>query len=660
MPITIDTPYRSESSSKTPGEIAKGKERLKDLYKPLYTDGLNLTPGSKLHERLKDAVLMRARESEQEMKKRHPRWDTIDQQLRAYIPTSTYEEKLKNKDSRKPISIVVPESYATLETFLTYMLAAFGDSPTFKYSGMGPEDRLGAIMLEKIIDQQIQRGRSLLDLYSQWRDGFAYGIGIVGISWEVLTTTHLVQQDEYQANPVTGALEVVARNRVPEDRIMYEGSKISVVDPRRYLPDPTVNIYRVQEGEYVGWVDTDQYMNLLRQESEDGSAFFNIRYLEGDRTRTSIYREGDDQRHPDGDSSIKRNAPIQTNKVDLIYMYIDLIPKDWKLGDSDRPEKWLFVLANDSVIVAAHPMNLYHNMFPVAVCAPDFGGHELIPISKLEIMAGFQTFANFIMNSKIEAVRMFLKNRLIIDPKLVNQKDVTSGSPVIRTRPTNWGRGVQGAAEQLKMTDITGNHMADLSAVMQMSRSTTGAVDALQGLQRTSGERVSRGEFEATSGAARSRLQKSARIISMQSMQDIALIYAFHTQQFMSEETYVQASGRWEETLRKEYEVMERDIKVSPFDLNVMFDVVAHDGSVSGTGDAEGWIEWMRVVGTLPELQQTMDMTRIGIHIARLLGAKDAEEFRRKGDAPMQAQIAGDEAVAEQYGLGNLVPLGGQ
>jgi hypothetical protein len=53
--------------------------------------------------------------------------------LTAYIRSDEAELALKSRSDRKPVSIVVPQSYAMLEILLTYMVAALLESPIFRY-----------------------------------------------------------------------------------------------------------------------------------------------------------------------------------------------------------------------------------------------------------------------------------------------------------------------------------------------------------------------------------------------------------------------------------------------------------------------------------------------------------------------------------------------
>lgn len=660
MPPFVDNPLRGtdirlEAGNKL-NKVPSGE------YSDVYPEGVDLTPGSKQHEMIKEEVLKRARESADYLKSRHPKWAQIDSMLTAFIVQDDQDIRKKEKDGRAPVHVVVPELYATLETILTYMMGVFGTRPIFRYKPTGPEDIIAVALLEQQIDVQTEKSAALLRLYTQMRDAFAYGIGVMHVNWEVKVGTKTVAVEDNEFDLVGNPVDVEA-GRDTVDTILYEGNRFSNIDPRKYLPDPNVEIYNVQDGEYVGWVASESYSSLLKQEQTDVSPLFNVKHLKGHTRHTAVYSSSANhpEREADRDDRIRPSSNL-TQPVDIVWMYMDIIPEDWKLGDSDVPEKWRFAVANDEVVISAHPLNLDHGMFPVVVAAPDFGGHEIMPISRLEVIFGYQEVMNFYFNTHVFEVEKFLKNSLVIDPKLVNQKDVKAMNGVIRTRRPNWGRGVNDAIKELKMQDVTVNHMNDLSSTQSFSRQASGAVDSVQGIQRSGGERVTAEEFRSTRGAALSRLQKAARIVSLQSMRPLGIMCAKHTQQFMSESTYLRVSGRWQQALELEYDIKPEAIQeerggskgfipVTPFDLLVDFDVTVEDGSIEGGEFLADWKELYMMILQNPEATQSIDSTRILLHIARIMGMDSAYEFIRK-EGGQSALATADEQVNSQLKQG--------
>jgi len=159
--MPVFQPAGGRGGAVSPRNVEKKPELFRE-YKPLYPEGIDLSPGEKVHDDLVAEILLRAHDSEMALKQRHKVWDEIDRSLRAFIPLDKWEKDLQDDDSRKPVSIVIPESFATLETLVTYNSTVFGTSPMFSLEGTGPEDQIGSILLEILMETQSQRAKDLL------------------------------------------------------------------------------------------------------------------------------------------------------------------------------------------------------------------------------------------------------------------------------------------------------------------------------------------------------------------------------------------------------------------------------------------------------------------------------------------------------------------
>lgn len=646
------------TGSSTSGLYISGEVRE---YK--YPNGLNLKPGSKEHQDLLTKLTARIRESSARISEKFPTWKKIDRNLTAYIPLDDAERLVKERDDRKPVSIVVPYSFATLETLLTYMASAFLDGTIFKYEGVGPEDKVGAILLEKIVELQCIKAKAALGLHTAYRDGFSYGIGIAAPMWETRYGKKTVLQEDGIMSAVFKRFLPMGKKRVSEDALLFEGNVIKNIDPYLYLPDPNVPIDAPQRGEYLGWIEETNYMKLLEAERNDGK-FFNVQYLRevsGTSGRSQYNKQATDSGRYDKVSTSTTNNN-ETRPIDAIWLYVNLIPKEWKLGTGEYPEKWLFGVGMDKVIIMASPMNLNHNMFPVAVCAPDSDGYSVSPVSRLEMVYGLQETLDWLFSSHITNIRKAINDMLIVDPSLININDLKDPAPgkLIRMRRAAWGRGIDNAVKQLHVTDITANHMRDSGVITDLMQKCTGSVDSIMGFQRRGGERVSADESRGTRSGALSRLGKAARIVSLQMMQDLGYMMGSHTQQLMTKSTYIKIAGRWPEDLMKEYGTDGSDrAMVSPLDLAIDFDIYSKDGSIQGTENPDLWIQLYQVLSTNPVLTQQYDMGRIFMHIARQLGAKDTQDFlvKKAPQVPqMQASVQPDAQVEQQVQAGNLIP----
>ncbi len=653
MPRILN-PYPKQTKA-TPDALQRAS------YKYNYPLGLNLRPGSDMHEFLKGEIMFRAQESRDAMSNRFPSWKKIDETLTSYIPLSDEEENLLLDDETKPVSMVVPLSYATIELLLSYLTLTFAEEPIFKYEGFTDEDMLGSILLEKIVELQTRKSGIGIQLHTLFRDALAYGFGAAAPVWVQKTgwRRQKRQQSIFSAflGRITGFEDLVER----VEEIRYEGNELYNINPYNFLPDANQAIQDIQRAEYVGWLRPESRMEILSREVYDENTF-NAKYLKHIDGR-SILGGDESKRDRYKVSSGKENTSSYTKRMDTIYMYIDLIPSEWKsqgdrgpaLGKNRYPEKWAFALTGDQVITGARPLGLDHNLFPVVICAPEYDGYTLTPISKMETVYGLQKLINFLYSSHVMEVRKSLHNMFLVDPKSINVNDLLTPKPgkIIRTRPQAWGRGVTGMMEQFKVDDATRNHLGESTIIAQLLDRVSGAEDVLQGTTGGKKERVSASEFQGRQSAALSRLEKHALIIGLQAINPLGEMYASHTQQFMSQEQYIAIAGEYEERLREEFGDAKDRAMVGPMDILVKYNVVMHEGNLPTSGDPQAWLAMIQIIAANPVLMERFEITKMFKHWARLTGAKNLHRFEK----PVNTQVLPDEEVADQAQAGNLIPM---
>lgn len=632
-----------------------------------YSDGLNLHPREPKHKSLVQKVMLRARESMNVMSKRHPEWREIDKVLRVYVPPERNRNKKKSDDDDASPRIIMPETYATLETLQTYMTAAFMQDPVFNYEGQGPEDVLGAKLMTKVIDHQVKRNAIGLNLHTMFRDNFAYGIGPVSPIWHREFGQKTERRDFGMMDDILGMIfQTRSERRTSNYQLLYEGNVLKNIDPYRYLPDPNVAAHEVQEGEFVGWIERTNLMQLLKRDRDESDFIFNVKYLQHIDGKTNLYSDSDNRGAPNKTGQRGRNEEyVSTNNpIDVVWMYVDIIPTEWDLGRSEYPETWLFGVGGDAVLIAAQPLGLDHGRKPVAVACSEFDGYSPNPISRLGIIRDAQNLVDFLYTSHIQNVKKAINDMFIIDPSIVNIYDVANPKPgkLIRTRRAAWGRGqLDQAIKQFDVRDVTAGHIGDANFLADMMQRVTSTDKSMQGSMQHRTTRVSATEAQGIRGGTLSRLEKTARIMSMQAMVPIARMFASHVQQLMTQDSYIKVVGEAEDTLIREFpdrvNVKNGRLKVNPLEMIVDYDVVVHDGSIPGAENVQTWSELFQIIGQSEELMQRFDTVKIFKHIARHLGAKNVDDFEVR-QAPQQApKVTNDDNVRREVERGNLIPM---
>ena len=125
------------------------------LDKTNYPEGVDLHPKSETHRNLLQMILQCARDSKPVLDGVKPEWKKIDYSMTAFVPLDEQEAREKEKDWRDPVNLVIPASYASRETHLTYLWSAFIRNPIHRFKGYG-KSRVAAMLMELMVQKQTQ------------------------------------------------------------------------------------------------------------------------------------------------------------------------------------------------------------------------------------------------------------------------------------------------------------------------------------------------------------------------------------------------------------------------------------------------------------------------------------------------------------------------
>jgi hypothetical protein len=619
-----------------------------------YPNGLDLHPDSEQHRNILSEIMQDVKRSYDVISQRFPAWRELDEKLTVYIQLDKEDTKVQSEDRSKPVAMVIPINYATRESLLTYWTAAFMQHPLFRYKpSADPKDLLGVILLENIINQDIINTKSALDLYTHWSDAFTYGFGAITPSWKRehgFRTTYEEVPQTVLGYPIG---KRVVKNR--QEILSFEGNQLIVLDPYNCLPDPSYPIQNVQDMNFFGWSERYSYNALLTDERLSGGDVFNVKYLKKMKSKSSRYFSATDI-----DTGRYSKAGIvvdqigNENDADLINIYKWIIPKDLELGDYEYPELWRFVVAADRILTEARPLGLDHNQIPVTIMAPGSDGHTTLPISILEREYPIQHAIDWEWKARVGNVRKSMNNMFVIDPSLVNSNDFTDTKfgMVARLRAAAWGRGVSDVIMPINVPDVTSAHVNDMMMLLNIDQLVFTSNQA-KGVQDRSGERVSASEARDTRQSFLSKMEKDAKIGGLQSHFTIAKQLASNTIQLLEMEKYIQITGDYERVLREEYGITDNYFKVSPQGLDVRYDVIPQDGNIPGGDYADLWIQLGQLAAQNQQTFENIDFTRMWLHIARLLGVRNASDFLKKAEVGTMP----NEDIEQGVQKGNIVPV---
>ncbi|MBE3037429.1 MAG: hypothetical protein IMZ62_01230 [Chloroflexi bacterium] len=625
-----------------------------------------------LHGKIANMVVNFARESGEKMSVRHPSWRKIDETQTAYIATDEKEDAEQLKDSRKPVHIVMPMSKACLETQVTYDCAAALEDPIFGYIGTGPEDRFGAMMCEIEIQRQSVVNKFVLNLMTMFRDARKYGFGVIHPQWRRKMGQEVI---DVPRPKYLGIIPYGTARRVVSERIVTEGNRLFNIDPYRFWPDPKVSISEIQDAEFLCWGRHTDRNALLSMERSGGYGYFNCEYLRKEGAmRSALMTEYSSGRNTKSGFD-NTSGTTETNPVDVITMFVRLIPFDLKLGSSRYPEVWCFEVAGDKLVIKAEPMNFRHGMYPISVAAPSYDGYSITPTSDQETIYGMQMVADFFINQFIRDQKKSGNDMLAADPSrwmLATLEDPEPGRVVLLDEQY-WG--VPGAVEEgLRQLDFHNSSLNNPQAVaflFDFMKQVSGANDNVQGVSHARSEAITAAEATGARQSSLSRLQKDVRVMDVMGMTDLAIMLAANTQQFMSLEHYIQVVGRNAEQLMGEfgmympeypYVLLNRDV------LNVHLDIMPRNGTIPGGANLGALQAWFTTMMSNALSAPTIDVIRYGKRFAREAGIQGGVDDlfvltpqQRLLNAMMQngvkTSVQPDEKVEKQAQAGNLVPV---
>lgn len=612
---------------------------------------VNIKPGGKLHEYLLKQVLQRKKFSEKKMKDYHKQWSDADDSMKAYIHERDVDKKRKDKKTFDGevdyVTLEVPYTYAIVMTAHTYFSSVMlSRVPLWQFTGRHGEAQDSVMAVESVIDYQSKVGGHLPPMYNWLYDLARYSFGVIGCYWDeeekVVTKTEMIP-------PSILGVPFGAPRPVQTTEIIrgFAGNKLYNVRPYDFFPDPRVPLWKFQEGEFCGRTTNEGYHNLLNTAQIDPLRYQNLDKLQEvlDSSQNNSAEAG----------SSRVTLPVQPGEdlsapgvgyCAITEMYIKLIPSLWGLGDSKRLEVWCFEVAQEKVVISARPLGLIHGRFPFAVLEGNFGSEEFAKFGMLEIIRPLTDVLTWLINSHFYNVRRVLNNQLVVDPSGLVMKDVTKpGQRVIRLKPSAYGQDVRKYLFQLQQTDITRQHLTDVSMVENMIQRVSSVVDNVMGVPQRGGRKTATEVRDAT-GWSVSRLKTPVEYNSALGFDPLAQMMISNTQQLLDMERKYAIAGN---TLDNAQAFLD----INPQKIAGSFDFVPVDGTmpIDRLAQANFWKELLMQMARVPELMMQWDINGMIAHTMKMQGERNVDRFRVNMQDPAQIQ--------KQVQLGNLVALTG-
>ena len=623
-----------------------------------------LKPESELHKKVLQRLLDRLESSERAMSRFYPRWRAAEIRAQAYVNLEDYEKILKaaNEAGEPPkiTSIVIPYTFATLGVINTYLLHTFaGRKPYFQVGAAKKESIESAQMMEIVLQYQADYTRMVRRLMQYFYDGPLYGVAIGKTDWE----ESWKYRTSMQPAPFSAVAPEPSEEMVPtrKPRKVFEGTSVTNINPFHFFPDPRVPMSEVNRlGEFVFWRSFIGRHTLLKAQNNGklmyvdeikdmmAPAFSDSSGGESERSRMSMGV-------PDpGSSRLDDVVGNLKNYMQVDQGTVEIIPEEWGLGDGDVPEKWIFSIGNKQQIIQAESFDFDHDMHPVFVTEPYSMGYGFGQAGIVDYIGPLQDAMSWYWNSHVYNTRYALNNRTVYNPFYIDRVELDKNEPGqnIAMSEAAAASGIlpSQAVYQLPVVDVTSRHMDDMQMLMRIADTMTAVNDNLRGVQQAGGRKTAT-ESRISVDAAASRLAALCTLYSAQGIIDLTEQMSLNSQQFMSQEMYINIVGM--EGLKTPLipGVQDGGLTVSPGSIVGDFHYPIHDATspLDKVAMIDVWQKIFEVVSSDPQLGQMYNRAAILEYMAGLSGAKNLDRFK--------LQIGPDQMLQQQAQAGNMVPL---
>jgi len=583
------------------------------------------------------------------------KWNEAERRSQAYLPERAADAiRRANRTNGKPeyTTIQIPYSYAVMLASHTYWTTVFlSRNPVIQMQGLHGEGENQVQAIEALLNYQTNVGGHIVPYHTWLYDVGKYGHSILGAYWDV--EMNYVSEITEQAPRSFGGMEFGKGKKVRTTRLVpgYEGNRVFNIRPLDFFHDPRVTVANIQKGEFCGYWTQVSATKLLA--GEEAGTHINVKAAlaktKGKRGSQEIGSEVVDL--PDegnfGTHHLKDGTAIDS--IACYEFYIDLVPKQWRLGETMQAEKWVFLVDADcETVLSARPLGAFHNMFPFAALEMEPEGYSMYNRGIPEVTTGIQDTVDWLINSHFYNVRKTLNNEFVVDPSRVQMRDLMNPLPggLIRLKPAAFGSDTKTAVTQLATADVTRGHLSDLSLMLSLGERVTGVNDSIMGVANPSSRR-SATEVRSSNTFSVNRLKTTSEYFSALGFTPLSSMMMKNSQQYYDSEKKMRLAGNAANLAGEKF------INVTPKVIAGSYDFVPVDGTlpVDRLAQANLWRTLLGEMRQIPPLMAQYDIGKIFGYVAQLTGLKNIDQFK--------IEIVPDGLAQMQAQEGNIIPLGG-
>lgn len=492
-----------------------------------YKVDTGLTISQKNHDALLKHLFEKIEFSKQMRDSQADKFETIDRGVYGYLVLDDDDEKRARDNAKgygvKPTDTVLPLTQVQIDDAITFLIEVLGVDNDL-YGAIAPKAKQHvAVGFASVMNEHASKFSHIIQMNKFLLDAFKYNFAGLIPEWEQIKGNRI-------KNGIGTGVET-------EYGVVYEGNKLSAIDPYNFFYDVSVNPTVLQnEGEFFATCDVHSKFKIQKM-AADEKIFGIEKFIDTNNYAIKYYREKPiiraDRNSNNGTSwlSMLSAAESKTSAagIELLKFYIWLSPKEFGLGTETTQNIYRVTLANSDTIVRVQKMNNAHGLLPIGITMPWEDGFKEETKSYAEVLLPLQTFASAQMNVHQKANRKALYGTTYYNKNVVDLND--NYDPIASKVPVNVPPDfdLNKAIVQKHDAPETANTMRDIAQAMELMQQIlpTDILKQVAGLERAT-------QYQAAStvqGANRRNL-KIAKIINGQGFTPVKQIQMYNILQY--------------------------------------------------------------------------------------------------------------------------------
>jgi hypothetical protein len=505
---------------------------------------------SPLHKALLEHGLQLVKMSRGKMSESYGTWDMHDQVFRGlrYFDRDDIEQSRQGK----PVKMVVPNTFAQVMTFDSFLFLMFNQNRTFfELVPTGDEDYGDKEKdMELLLQRDLRKNQWNATLFQHLLDVGRFGVGVNECYW-TKEMTHAYLQPEPKVVTYNTVESTIRSGSAWQEFVKYEGNLVRPISPYRWYPDTRFPLTEFQRGEFCACEEEFSITSL--RALEDAGEVAGIDHIKELNPNFTKLRGGESRFSFDVVTETKRTTggsmykPGQSEGTVIVTkLQVRLTPSkfklenDKKLGPEEFPIMYHLWYANDNRVIRCEPAYWWHDQFGYSLSqfTPDM--QHTVNTGLAELIYRLQDVISWHINSRITDVRRNMRGRLIVDPGGIETSSL-DGDGDVYLRSNVSKAGVDRFVKQLDMRDTTQGHMQDADILGKVMQTVTGVNDNIMG-QYNTGRRSAQEARTVLSGAA-GRMKLHGYMIWESGIAPMGKMMLSNLRQSLSFESFARAIG---------------------------------------------------------------------------------------------------------------------